>query len=318
MFLSKYASTVAGVFLLVALLGACSTPGQTLKLRQSTLGIPVQHEIKSTPFYPQLEYYCGPATLAAMVNFHDQPGEPEDIAAQIYVPDLKGSLQEEIIAATRQFNLLPVELDGRFESLLREIASGNPVLMLQNLGFESIPNWHYAIAIGYDLDTETIVLRSGTHKRLTRPFSLLERTWQRANYWALVIVPPGVIPGTVDAENYLSSLIDFEQTSDTHLAHQAYLSAAKKWPDNLLAQIGIGNTAYALQDYELSEIAYRKALQFEPQQDQVWNNLSYALAQQGKIKEAIAAINRAIEISPDNKNFRQSATELATWPHSTN
>lgn len=315
MLFQRYASSIAGVLLLSTLLGACSTPGQTLKLRQTSLGIPTQQEIVSTPFYPQLDYYCGPATLAAMVNFHGQPGEPEDIASQIYVPDLKGSLQEEIIAAARQFNLLPVELDGTLASLLREIASGNPVLVLQNLGFESIPYWHYAIAIGYDLKTETIILRSGTHKRLTRHFSLLERTWQRANNWALVIVPVGVIPVTVSADSYLSSVIDFEQTSDINLAHQAYIDAAKKWPSNLSAQIGIGNTAYALKAFAMSESAYHTALQLSPQLGQLWNNYAYALAQQGKITESLAAIKRAIEISPDNENYLHSASELAEWPN---
>ena len=318
MFVAQYASRIAGVFTLITLLSACTTPGQTLKLRQSTLDIPVQHEIESTPFYPQLEYYCGPATLAAMVNYHGRPGQPEDIASQIYTPDLKGSLQEEIIAATRQFNLLPVLLDGTLESLLREIAAGNPVLILQNLGFESIPRWHYAIAVGYDLTTETIVLRSGTEKRLTRPFSLLERTWQRANNWALMIVPPGIIPKTVTADNYLNSLVDFEQTSDIRLANQAYINAAEKWPSNLLAQIGIGNTAYALQNFERSETAYRKALEFAPQMSQVWNNLAYALVQQDKKQASLAAIYQAIELSPDNINYRQSAIELTEWPNSNN
>ncbi|MFT4650429.1 MAG: tetratricopeptide (TPR) repeat protein [Polaribacter sp.] len=313
MLFQGYASSIAGVLLSVTLLGACSTPGQTLKLRQTSLGIAIQHEIESTPFYPQLDYYCGPATLAAMVNFHGQPAEPEDIASQIYVPDLKGSLQEEIVAAARQFNLLPVQLDGTLASLLREIASGNPVLVLQNLSFESIPNWHYAIAMGYDLKTETIILRSGTHKRLTRPFSLLERTWQRANNWALVIVPVGVIPVTVSADSYLSSLIDFEQTSDINLAHQAYIEASKKWPSNLLAQIGIGNTAYALKDFAMSESAYHTALQLSPRLGQLWNNYAYALAQQDKKVESLVAIKRAIEISPNNKNYQHSATELAEW-----
>lgn len=318
MFVSRYAGKIAGVLVLAVALSACTTPGQTLKLRQSSLDIPAQQEIESTPFYPQLDYYCGPATLAALVNFHDQPGEPEQITSQIYVPDLKGSLQEELIAATRQFNLLPVQLDGTLESLLREIAAGNPVLLLQNLGFDSIPNWHYAIAIGYDLNSETMVLRSGTHRRLTRSFSLLERTWQRANNWALVIVPPGIIPGTVSAGSYLASLIDFEQTGDTRLAHQAYIEAAEKWPTNLVAQIGIGNTAYALQDFALAEIAYRRALQLSPKLDQLWNNLAYALAQQGKKNQSQTAIQRAIEIAPDNSNYRQTASELTTWPQGKN
>ncbi|MFT5659270.1 MAG: tetratricopeptide (TPR) repeat protein [Gammaproteobacteria bacterium] len=305
---------IAGVLLLINLIIGCSTPGQTLKLRTSALDIPAQHEIESTPFFPQLDYYCGPATLASMVNFHDQAGEPDDIAKLIYLPELKGSLQEEMIAATRQFNLLPVLLDGRLDSIFHEIASGNPVLVLQNLGFDTLPSWHYAIAVGYDLKSETIVLRSGTYRRLTRPFSLFERTWQRAGNWALVIAPPGDIPMTVSADRYIDTLIDFEQTSDAQPAHAAYLSAAQKWPSNLLAHIGVGNTAYTLGDFVTSEAAYRKALAIAPEQDQLWNNLAYALAQQGKLGASMGSIHRAIKLAPSNDNYRQTAAELAYWP----
>lgn len=308
----KHACGIAGVLLLLNLVIACSTPGQTLGLRANALGIPARHEIESTPFYPQPDYYCGPATLAAMVSFRNQPVEPDDIAPLIYVPGLKGSLQEEIIAATRRFKLLPIRLDGKLASILREIAAGNPVLVLQNLGLDVLPSWHYAIAAGYDLDSRTIVLRSGNYKRLTRSFDLFERTWRRAGSWALVILPPGHIPVTVSADTYLETLIDFEQTSDIRLAHTAFLSAAQKWPSNLLAQIGVANTAYALQFYDTAVSAYHNALRLSPELHQLWNNLAYALAKQGKTAQAIQAVNRAIYLAPDNPNYRQSAIELGT------
>ncbi len=312
MHLIKHAR-VAGMLFILAFVSACATPLQTLGIRQKPPDIATQQELTSTPFYPQLAYYCGPAVLAALANYRDIDILPEDIAPLIYVPDLEGSLQEEVIAATRQFNLLPVQLDGKLESIFREIDSGNPVLVLQNLGLDIYPKWHYAIVIGYDLDEETVVLRSGTRKRLVRSFSLFERTWKRGGYWSLAIVAPGQVPVTVDAESFLNTLIEFEQTSGAYPAYQGYLSAAKKWPSNALARIGLGNTAYAMGDYQESENAYKYALQLSPEMTEAWNNLAYALVQQGKTDEALDAITNALKISPDNRNYLDSLSELNQW-----
>ena len=310
--LTKHAR-VAGVLFVLAFIGACATPLQTLSIREKPPDIAPQQELTSTPFFPQLDYYCGPAALAAVVNYRDIAVQPDDIAPLIYVPDLKGSLQEEVIAAARRFNLLPVKLDGKLESIFREVASGNPVLVLQNLGLKIYPKWHYAIVVGYDLAEETIVLRSGTRERLLRSFSLFERTWQRGGYWSLAIVTPGQVPVSVNSEIFLSTLIEFEQTSASYPAYQAYLSAAEKWPSSAMARIGLGNTAYALGEYQQSIDAYKYALQLSPEMAEAWNNLAYALAKQGKSNESLDAIDRALEISPGNANYLESRVELGQW-----
>lgn len=311
--LIKRARFTAGVLFALAFVSACATPLQTLSIREKPPDISAQQELIATPFYPQLDYYCGPAALAAIINYRDIAVEPDDIAPLIYVPKLKGSMQEEIIAAARRFNLLPVQLDGSLESIFREIEAGNPVLVLQNLGFEIYPKWHYAIVIGYDLNQETLVLRSGTRERLVRSFSLFERTWQRGGYWSLAIVEPGQIPATANAASFLNTLIEFEQTSGLYPAYQAYLSAAKKWPSNALARIGLGNTAYALGKFGRSEDAYKEALQLSPDMADAWNNLAYALAEQGKTDESMNAIEKALVISPDDSNYLESLSELRNW-----
>ncbi len=315
--LPKYAR-FAGILFLLALISACATPMQTLGLRVEPPDIPVQVELSSTPFYPQEDYYCGPAVLAALANYRGIDVVPDDVAPLVFVPDLEGSLQEEVIAAARRFDLLPVQLDGNLESIFREIASGNPVLVLQNLGLDIYPVWHYAIVVGYDLEDETVVLRSGTRKRLVRPFSLFERTWKRAGYWSLAIVSPGQVPVSVDAKRFLNTLIEFEQTSGLYPAYQGYLSAAEKWPSNPLARIGLGNTAYALGEYQKSEDAYNDVLRLSPGMAEAWNNLAYALAKQGKRDESLVAINNALKISPDNKNYLDSLSELSQWSGSSN
>jgi len=312
--LVRHAYKLVGVLVILLAVGACSTPSQTLNIRQDPpADIPLQQELISTPFFPQEKYHCGPAALAMVIKFRDIEVEPDEIVPLIYVPGRKGSLQEEVVAAVRRYDLLPVKLDGELKSILREIASGNPVLVMQNLGLNFYPKWHYAVAVGYNLPEQTIVLRSGLYERLVRPFSLFERTWKRAGYWSLAIVPPEVIPNTVDADRFLNTVIEFEQTGRSSPAHRAYLSAANKWPSSLLAQIGIGNTAYALGEYDKSESAYKKALELSPQKAEVWNNLAYALVKQGKSTESLDAIEMALQISPDNANYLQSQAELRQW-----
>ena len=299
-----------GAFLLLGTLCACSTPRQTLDLRQNPPDIQPSRELVNTPFYPQTKNHCGPAALATILQYYNIEVEPEELAARVYTPGLAGSLQIEMVAATRIYGLLPVRHDGRIVSLLREIDAGNPVLVIQNLGLDSLPYWHYAVVIGYDLRDETLVLRSGTEKRLIRPFGNFERTWQRGGYWGLVIVPPHEIPVTATVDAFITSIIDMEQTGHLETANMAYRTATSRWPDNIVAHMGLGNTAYALKRYKESAAAYRQLLKVSPGTAEAWNNLAYALAQQGDKKASLEAINIALELSPDNANFQQSLVEL--------
>ena len=276
--------------------------------------IPPRVELAEVPFFPQQEYHCGPAALAAIINYRGGSVIPDQIAEKIYVPELKGSLQVEVVAAARQFDLLPVVLDGRLESLLRELHAGNPVFVLQNLAIDIFPVWHYEILIGYDFEAREMILRSGTNRRITRSFALFEKTWQRAGHWALVLVPPDAIPATADADAYLDAAIGMEQVGHTASASQAYQTALGRWPGNLLAHSGLGNTAYALGDYAAAESAYRAALDIDPENAAIWNNLAYALAQLGRRDASVQAIGRALELEPDNDNFMESYEELETWP----
>lgn len=307
---TKRALRLLGAFLCLGLIAACATPLQTLSLRQNPPDISLQRELVDTPFFPQTEYHCGPAALATVMQYLDVPAIPDDLAPMIYTPGLQGSLQVEMVAASRRFELLPVQLDGKFESLLREVDAGNPVLVLQNLGLDSYTFWHYAVVVGYDLETQSIVLRSGTEKRLVRPFDVFERTWQRSDYWALIIVPPDQVPVTASAKSYLKATLDLEQTGHVESANKAYGTAAKHWPDNLLAHTGLGNTAYALNNFLLSELAYQQGLDLSPQSHQLWNNLAYAQARLGEKEASMAAISQAIQLAPENQNYQDSLEEL--------
>lgn len=262
------------------------------------------------PFFPQQRYYCGPAALAGIINYRGVAVTPEEIARLVYVPELEGSLQVEIAAATRHYGLLAVQLDGQMESLLRELAAGNPVFVLQNLALDVYPLWHYEILIGYDMTRRRMILRSGANRRITRRFALFEKTWQRAGYWALAVVDPDSIPVTASALAYLAAVADMEQVGRAESARRGYATALRRWPNNLFALGGLGNTAYTQGDYAAAESAFRAALAQAPGQAGLWNNLAYALARLGRREASLDAIEQALALDPENATYRASRLEL--------
>ena len=80
----------------------------------------------------------------------------------------------------------PVELHCR---RAREVAAGNPVVVLQDVG-DFFTQWHYAALVGFDYDRGDLYLRSGTEQRLVVPFTYFERTWIKSGYWAMVVTAP--------------------------------------------------------------------------------------------------------------------------------
>ena len=296
---------------LVLWLGACASSLQTRLLDASPPDIPPMVELDAVPFHAQTAYHCGPAALAGILNYRGVAVTPDEIARLVYVPGLKGSLQVEIAAASRPHGMLAVSLDGRLESLLRELDAGNPVFVLHNLTLDAWPQWHYETLIGYDLAHGHMILRSGEDRRITRDMAVFEKTWQRADHWALVIVEPGSIPASVGSDAYLDAVMAMEQVGRVADARAGYAAATARWPDSPLAFAGLGNAHYALGDFGAAEAAYRAALARDPERAGLWNNLAYALARQGLRDASLEAVGRAMAIEPQNPEFRESLAELS-------
>src|SRR5690606_10209229 len=134
------------------------------------------------------------------------------LVARVYLPARKGSLQVEMVAAAREQGLLVYPLRPELGAVLEELAAGNPVLVMQNLALDWLPQWHYAVAVGYDLDRQTLLLHSGLHALQATPFDVFVRTWARADYWARLTLPAGRLPASAEPLAYLRAASDLEQT----------------------------------------------------------------------------------------------------------
>ncbi|MBM4196338.1 MAG: hypothetical protein FJ197_04455 [Gammaproteobacteria bacterium] len=90
-------------------------------------------ELTSVPFFPQTVHQCGPAALATVLVASGLDTTPEALVPQVYVPGRKGSFAVELAAATRRAGRIAYTVESP-QAMLQEIAAGNPVLVLQDLG----------------------------------------------------------------------------------------------------------------------------------------------------------------------------------------
>lgn len=304
-----------GVVLAVAVI--VSGCAGTFQYKPLTAGadsrLPRRHELTETPFYPQEAHHCGPAALATLLTATGVAVTPDELAAQIYLPARKGSLSVELLATPRHYSRLAYKLQPELDHLLQEVAHGHPVLVLQNLGLRWIPRWHYAVVVGFDLDEEYVVLRSGRHERVITAMPTFERTWRRGDYWAMIALPPGEMPAVPHALPYLQAIIGLERVGQWVPAIESYQAAVRQWPDNLTAWMGLGNSRYALGQLAAAEQAYRQALQLDPQYAPAHNNLAQTLADQHRWSEAETHAHKAVELGGNHEStYRQTLEQIRT------
>ena len=286
-----------GVLLSLLLLGGCASQLQaTGLLRAPPDGLAQAVELKQVPFFPQERYQCGPAALATVLNWSGVTVTPEQLRDEVYLPQRHGSLQVELTAAARHHRRVPYVLTQDLQAVLDEVRAGHPVLVLLNLGLSWYPVWHYAVVVGFDLQRDAVLMRSGTQRREEISLELFERTWRRSRRWAVVVMSPEQLPATAQQLPYLRTVLAIEQLGDWRTAQQAYGTAWRRWPDSSGAGMGVGNTAYAGGDYALAAATYRRVLDRHPGFASALNNLAQTLDKMGDpaageryAREAVAA-----------------------------
>ena len=273
-------------------------------------------ELIETPFYPQVTDQCGPSALAAILNSSGVAVTPEALKSRIYIPGREGSLQIELLAASRGYGRMPYLIDTNVSALLSEVRAGRPVLVLQNLGSKRRPVWHYAVVVGYLAGEKRFILRSGDQKRHVTDVSRFARTWQRAGYWGVLVLEPGDLPALPNADKYVRSVAALEAIGDIDNAVAGYDAATERWPLHSMAWLGLGNTSYSQGKLELAEDAYDKLLALESDNLIGLNNLSQVQMEQGRLKKAVATLDIAFSLAePDTAIYaalQESRREIAS------
>ena len=307
--------TVIFLICLVSLFAGCA--GQAPVLRSA---LPQDDdsvvELTDTVFFPQKDYQCGPAALATLVVHAGKEITPDHLAGKIFLPDRRGSLQVELVAASRGYDLIPYVIDPSLAALLTELSAGRPVLVLQNLGLAAFSLWHYAVVIGYDTEEDTMILRSGTVRRQMVSARRFLVSWRQSGAWAMIVLRPGEMPANTDQARYLKAVAALEAVGRCDTALAGYQAALQRWPDIDSALLGLGNCYYELGRLDEAEQAYRNLVHQYPGHGIGYNNLAHVLAEQGQYTQALAVLDRGLLLADYNGGvgqiLQQARDEIVT------
>lgn len=267
--------------------------------------------LTDVPHYPQQDHQCGPAAVAAILAFTGAEVAMPALISELYVPEREGTLQAEILATLRRHERIAYVLPPRIDAVMTEVAGGNPVLVLLNLGFSWYPRWHYAVVIGFDNQHATVSLRFGREALRTLPLSTFGRVWARGRNWAVVALPPGDIPVGAEALPYLEAANAFEILGKPQIAIDAYRGALGRWPESVVAQLGLANSYYAAGRLDEAEAAYRRLLDQHPEYGPALNNLAQTLAERGDLAAAETIAEKAVMIGgPRRTAYAATLSEI--------
>jgi len=104
------------------------------------------------------------------------------------------------------------------------------------------------------------------------------------------------VPATATESRYAEAVIALEKAGQIQRAATAYEAMLKRWPSNLVALMGRGNTAHALGDLARAETSFREAVAAHSGAVAAHNNLAQTLLERGKLEEARAVAERAVSL----------------------
>jgi ABC-type bacteriocin/lantibiotic exporter with double-glycine peptidase domain len=148
------------------------------------------HYILGVPFYPQEDAMCGPASLAAVLNYYGVEATPGEIASEYFSAQAGGVFPIDLELFARDKGLFAKSYAGDIQNLRAEILKDHPLVIFQNLAIEPIPLRHFAVVVGFytEPDKEWIILYSGQNKDLLMPLKKFQASWQRTGRWTLLVL----------------------------------------------------------------------------------------------------------------------------------
>jgi tetratricopeptide (TPR) repeat protein len=280
----------ARAFFLLALLGlgACAINPRMTVPEGADL------RLAGVPFHPQTQYQCGPAALAGLLGASGVAITPEQLEPQVYLPGRRGSLQVELLGASRRAGRIPYLIDPKPEAVLAELDAGRPVLVLQNLWTPSVPRWHYAVVIGSDPSRNRLLLNTGVDEAKPVKSGSFLRTWDWAQRWGVVALKPGELPANADPLRYAEAVAAFETVGGAAAARLAWQAAQARWPDDHRAYLALGNLDYAAGDRDAALVWFARGLTVAPGQPVLANNYASVLGETGCPVTARRVIDSAL------------------------
>jgi len=144
-------------------------------------------QLANVPFFPQLDYQCGPASLAGVLNYYGKKITPEEVAQAIFRKNIRGTVTIDMVLYAREQDFAATWFSGSVGEIVEAIDNRSPLIVMVDYGFSVISRNHYMVVVGYD--PRGIVANSGTSRETHILWSDFLPIWERAKRWTLRIEP---------------------------------------------------------------------------------------------------------------------------------
>ncbi len=143
--------------------------------------------VGTVPFVKQKDKFCGPASMASVMQFYGQNIDQDEIAREVYIPELNGALISDMENFASENGYSTETTNGNIESLKSLIDDGLPVILLVDKGKWKVSVPHYYVAYGYNDEKSAILLHTGFKSEQEISFDKLDTEWKKMNRLMLVI-----------------------------------------------------------------------------------------------------------------------------------
>ena len=142
-------------------------------------------KVSKVPFYPQVSFQCGPASLAGVLNFFGEGVTPEEIADAIFRRDIRGTVTLDMVLYARKRGFFAEWYNGSVDDIRRSVDGRAPLIVMVDLGFASVSKNHFMVVVGYT--PEGVIANSGKIREKLIPWKAFLARWNRTKRWALRI-----------------------------------------------------------------------------------------------------------------------------------
>lgn len=178
---------VALLILYLCFLNGCSPGAKKLYIARPSQTV----LIRDVPFFPQLDYQCGPASLAGVLNYYGDTVTPDEIAEAIYREKIRGTVSLDMVLYARQRGFTSKWYEGSTDDIVRAVDNGNPLVVMIDLGFSLARAYHYMVITGYS--SEGVIANTGTTPQKLISWERFMPQWEKTHNWTLLVTPKEIV-----------------------------------------------------------------------------------------------------------------------------
>lgn len=279
---------------IVLLSTGCATVIDTSYLRQKMSQSDSSGIILDVPFVKQKKAYCGPAALSSVLSFWGVKHTQEQIAKDMFQPDVCGVLNIDLERYAKQHGLWAKGYIADFEVLKKRLLAGMPVIVIEKLHPYILNRLHYTVIVGFSNEHGIIVEHTGKAGFVQRSYNGFLRNWQTAGNWILEIMPAEKVSNDLTAQDNVDLGLIFERKGKLDLALERYAQAQAQEEDNAIILFNIANIYGKADQLDKAETLYLKAIELEPEFADLYNNVADIYRKKQEFKTAHEYVDKAL------------------------